>query len=327
MDEIIIESEENSNIVYSGVEIDEPDYSDTDTDTDTDDNEPPAVDPADDDFSGIDLPDIPGWNTDDDTDTDVDDDTVVDEPDHPNLDDDTDTDTDDNEPPAVDPADDDFSGIDLPDIPGWNTDDDDDDTDTDTDTDDDEDGGGETGVGEPDHPGLQSLNPNNTTNNNPPVVPSPDDSFDPWGDNNDPPTTQEPTDVMEGGSGNDTYVFAQGCKDTIIRETSGEDVILLSETRNSNNVVFYQNDNNLVINYGVVYDDGEIIVEDYFLNSGSKIEKIQLSNNEYLESSEIDSIIQNMNAYAAENGIQISSANDIANNDELMQLVTSGWQS
>ena len=79
MDEIIIESEENSNIVYSGVEIDEPDYSDTDTDTDTDDNEPPAVDPADDDFSGIDLPDIPGWNTDDDTDTDTDtdDDTVV----------------------------------------------------------------------------------------------------------------------------------------------------------------------------------------------------------------------------------------------------------
>ena len=267
MDEIIIESEENSNIVYSGVEIDEPDYSDTDTDTDTDDNEPPAVDPADDDFSGIDLPDIPGWNTDDD-----DDDT------------DTDTDTDDDEAPTID-------------------------------------------IDEPDHPGLQSLNPNSTTNNNPPVVPSPDDSFDPWGDNNDPPTTQEPTDVMEGGSGNDTYVFAQGCKDTIIRETSGEDVILLSETRNSNNVVFYQNDNNLVINYGIVHDDGTIIVEDYFLNNGYKIEKIQLSNNEYLESSEIDSIIQNMNAYAAENGIQISSANDITNNDELMQLVTSGWQS
>ena len=190
-----------------------------------------------------------------------------------------------------------------------------------------EDEGGETGVGEPDHPGLQSLNPNNTTNNNPPVVPSPDDSFDPWVDNNDPPTTQEPTDIMEGGSGNDTYVFAQGCKDTIIRETSGEDVILLSETRNSNNVVFYQNDNNLVINYGIVHDDGTIIVEDYFLNNGYKIEKIQLSNNEYLESSEIDSIIQNMNAYAAENDIQISSANDITNNDELMQLVTSGWQS
>ena len=33
MDEIIIE-EENSTL-YSGVEIDEPDYSDTDTDTDT----------------------------------------------------------------------------------------------------------------------------------------------------------------------------------------------------------------------------------------------------------------------------------------------------
>ena len=123
------------------------------------------------------------------------------------------------------------------------------------------------------------------------------------------------------------YFSKNICKDTIIRETSGEDVILLSETRNSNNVVFYQNDNNLVINYGIVHDDGTIIVEDYFLNNGYKIEKIQLSNNEYLESSEIDSIIQNMNAYAAENGIQISSANDITNNDELMQLVTSGWQS
>ena len=193
-----------------------------------------------------------------------------------------------------------------------------------------EDGGGETGVDEPEHPGLQSLNPNIAVNNNPPEVPNPEDPFNPGGDDdneNRPQPAQTPSDILEGGSGDDTYVFAQGCKDTTIRETSGEDIILLSETSNNNNVVFYQNDNNLVVNYGVVYDDGEIIVEDYFLNSGSKIEKIQLSNNEYLESSEIDSIIQNMNAYAAENGIQISSANDIANNDELMQLVTSGWQS
>ena len=193
-----------------------------------------------------------------------------------------------------------------------------------------EDGGGETGVDEPEHPGLQSLNPNIAVNNNPPEVPNPEDPFNPGGDDdneNRPQPAQTPSDILEGGSGDDTYVFAQGCKDTTIRETSGEDIILLSETSNNNNVVFYQNDNNLVVNYGVVYDDGEIIVEDYFLNSGSKIEKIQLSNNEYLESSEIDSIIQNMNAYAAENGIQISSANDITNNDELMQLVTSGWQS
>lgn len=161
-------------------------------------------------------------------------------------------------------------------------------------------------------------------------MPNPEDTFNPGGDDdneNSPQPAQTPSDILEGGSGDDTYVFAQGCKDTTIRETSGEDIILLSETSNSNNVVFYQNYNNLVINYGVVYDDGEIIVEDYFLNNGSKIEKIQLSNNEYLESSEIDSIIQNMNAYATENDIQISSANDISNNDELMQLVTSGWQS
>lgn len=44
MDEIIIEGEENSNVVYSGVEIDEPDYLGVDTDTDTDNNEPPVVD-------------------------------------------------------------------------------------------------------------------------------------------------------------------------------------------------------------------------------------------------------------------------------------------
>ena len=274
MDEIIIEGEENSNVVYSGVEIDEPDYPGVDTDTDTDNNEPPVVDSGDDDFPGIDLPDIPGWNTDDDSDNDTDDDgapTVdIDEPDHSGVDTDSDSDVDTD----VDSDTDTDTDVDI-DEPDYSDTDTDIDTDTDTDS------------------GNQSIR-----------------------------------DILSGGNGDDTYVFAEGCKDTIIRETSGEDTILLAETRNNNNVVvFYQNNNDLIINYGITHDDGKIIVENYFLDNNNKIEKIQLSNNEYLESTEIDRIIQDINASAAENGMQISSANDITKNDELMQLVASGWQS
>ena len=74
-------------------------------------------------------------------------------------------------------------------------------------------------------------------------------------------------------------------------------------------------------------DTDSITIEHYYDSDSYKIEKIELDDGSYITSTVIDQIIQEMNAYASDNGMQISSANGITNNDELMQLVTSGWQS
>ena len=250
----------------------------------------------------IDEPDHPGVDTDSDSDIDVD--TDID------SDTDTDIDTDPDNPPYVEPdTDDDFNiGLDFPWLNSNNL------------------SSNDIEIDEPDHPGVDTDSDSDTDADTDTDVDT-DIDTDIDTDMDTDSGNQSIRGILSGGNGDDTYVFAEGCKDTIIRETSGEDTILLAETRNNNNVGFYQNNNDLIINYGITHNYGKIIVENYFLDNNNKIEKIQLSNNEYLESSEIDRIIQDINAYAAENGMQISSANDITKNDELMQLVTSGWQS
>ncbi|MDR1614329.1 MAG: hypothetical protein LBS26_02040, partial [Campylobacteraceae bacterium] len=63
----------------------------------------------------------------------------------------------------------------------------------------------------------------------------------------------------------------------------------------------------------------------YQKTSSSKIERIELSDGSYLTNQDIELIIQSINAYAKDNGISISSNDDIRKSDELMQIVNSYW--
>ena len=131
-------------------------------------------------------------------------------------------------------------------------------------------------------------------------------------------------DTILPGNGDDTIVFNVGDGNDTVYDYSGNDTIKINGATKED-VSFYKDKNSLILNYS---DTDSITIEHYYYSGDNyKIEKIELDNGNYITSTVIDQIIQEMNAYATENGIQISCANDITSNDELMQLVTSGWQS
>ena len=130
-------------------------------------------------------------------------------------------------------------------------------------------------------------------------------------------------DTIHPGNGDDTIVFNVGDGNDTIYDYSGNDTIKINGV-SEEDISFYKDKNSLILNYS---DTDSITIEHYYDSDSYKIEKIELDDGSYITSTVIDQIIQEMNAYASDNGMQISSANGITNNDELMQLVTSGWQS
>ncbi len=56
------------------------------------------------------------------------------------------------------------------------------------------------------------------------------------------------------------------------------------------------------------------------------IEKVELSNGNYLTNSDIEVLIQNMTSFANNSGIDITNRQEVTNNSELMNLVSNAWQ-
>ena len=81
---------------------------------------------------------------------------------------------------------------------------------------------------------------------------------------------------------------------------------------------------NLSIKYG---NSDTITVSYYVSNTAYQIDKIELGNGNFITNSQINKIIQDINAYAKDNGITGISHDIIRNNQDMMNLVMSGWNS
>lgn len=57
------------------------------------------------------------------------------------------------------------------------------------------------------------------------------------------------------------------------------------------------------------------------------VEKLQLSDGTYISNTDVNQLIQTMTAYAASNGIQLTSVTDVRNNQDLMTMVANSWHS
>ena len=71
-------------------------------------------------------------------------------------------------------------------------------------------------------------------------------------------------------------------------------------------------------------DDDVITITDQF-NTNNAIETITLEDGNYLSSDDLDLIIQSINAYASEKGIAVNSVDTVRSNQELMNIIASGW--
>ena len=60
-------------------------------------------------------------------------------------------------------------------------------------------------------------------------------------------------------------------------------------------------------------------------NSKHNIERVELSDGSYLTNDDINRIIQSVNSYISEKGLDIRSDYDIRKYDELMQIATNAW--
>jgi len=144
------------------------------------------------------------------------------------------------------------------------------------------------------------------------------------GDGNDTLEGGAGNDYLEGGYHGDVYVFGKGDGVDTIYDVHGNDTIKFKEGISKENLTFMFNGNNLSIRYG---DKDSITVNNYTGNVAYQIEKIELEGGNFITNSQINKIIQDINAYAKDNGITAISHDTIRNNQDMMNLVMSGWNS
>ena len=133
-------------------------------------------------------------------------------------------------------------------------------------------------------------------------------------------------DYLVGGYGSDSYYFNKGDgNDTIYdrsrHESSDVDKIVLGDGISKEDVSFIFDRKNLLLQYG----DGDKIEIKYQTKDKYAIERVELADGNYLSSGDIDNIVQQIHAYADDNGLDIDSNQDIRENEALMQIIQSAW--
>ncbi|RLA80187.1 MAG: hypothetical protein DRG78_11450, partial [Epsilonproteobacteria bacterium] len=141
-------------------------------------------------------------------------------------------------------------------------------------------------------------------------------------------------DRLYGGRGDDTYHFEKGdVGDTIYdkgtksffrcgrTKDGGEDTITFGQDITKEDISFTMKHGNLFIQYG---EEDMIKVENQSKDK-NKIEKIELFDGNYLTNDDMDLVIQQISAYGADNGMHRIDNTDIQNNNDLMNIVTSAW--
>ena len=124
--------------------------------------------------------------------------------------------------------------------------------------------------------------------------------------------------------GNDTYIFNAGDGNDIITDTSGTDKIIFGGGISRNNLSFVRLESDLVISVDNSADN--ITVKDWFTSAtganNNKIERLELSNGQFLTSSDINTIVQQINTYAAGYGA-LAGLGAVNNNQDIMTIVFS----
>jgi Ca2+-binding RTX toxin-like protein len=106
--------------------------------------------------------------------------------------------------------------------------------------------------------------------------------------------------TLAGGGGNDTYRFAAGSGSDIVTDTGGNDMIAFADL-DPTSLWFSQSGNNLVISR--LGSTDSVTISNWFGSTDAQIETITASNgSELLHAGEVNSLISQMAAFAAQVG-------------------------
>ncbi len=129
-------------------------------------------------------------------------------------------------------------------------------------------------------------------------------------------------DRLNGGKGDDIYSFAKGDGVDKIHDRKGNDVIQFGEGVEKEDISFFMQGSRLHLQYS----DSDRVVISGQSRENSKIVRIELNDGSYLTNADVDLIVQQISAFASEQGIWKPDNNDIRNNEQMMQIITSVWQ-
>lgn len=129
-------------------------------------------------------------------------------------------------------------------------------------------------------------------------------------------------DRLEGGQGNDTFIFKPGDGQDVVSDYYyGTDTVKFAVGIGLEDIGMLRDSaNHLVIGYS----DTDTVTVEYFEYA---VEKFQLSDGTYLTNTDISQILQDISAYAVQEGIALNSVNDVRENQQLMTLISSAWRS
>ena len=144
---------------------------------------------------------------------------------------------------------------------------------------------------------------------------------------NDTYITGAGNDSITDASGNDTYLFNFGDNLDTITDSAGTDLIQLGNQVTKNNIAFFKDTTKFYIDYGNSAGVDKVTVNSWN-TTANQIEKIQLNDGTFVTNTDINTIIQNMAAYATSHSISFSTVSDVKNNSDLMSLyMVNSWHS
>ena len=130
-------------------------------------------------------------------------------------------------------------------------------------------------------------------------------------------------DLLKGSSNSDVYIFNLGDGNDTVDYLGDKDVIEFSDDIIREDIaLFVDSDNKVTLDYGEIAGDSTI----YITNKSSAGVIISVKDNTYtMSDTAINQLIQDMSSYATEQGISLTSVEDVKNNADLMNMVNSAW--
>jgi len=132
-------------------------------------------------------------------------------------------------------------------------------------------------------------------------------------------------DTLDGGTGNDTYIFALGAGNDSLADAGADDTttdnILFESSVHKETIALFQSGNDIVIGYAST-DTVTVLGQS---SAGYGVEKVELGDGLFLTNADIARVIQDITKFAADNGIVLSSIDDVRNNQDLMNIIANAW--
>ena len=131
-------------------------------------------------------------------------------------------------------------------------------------------------------------------------------------------------DRLEGGWGNDTYLFNLGDGQDRIYDAQGNDTLILGNDINKHHLWFSRNNKDLTIE--VLGKNDSITIENWFSGYGHRIEHIQASDGTELAAKTVQQMVQAMASFAPQQSLQHSVPEQMQLFAQQLAAVPGLWQ-